>query len=248
MDIKESLKNLNLNEKEVEVYLILLELGESSIIPVRKRALLPRTTVFHILEKLNEKGLVEIIETPSRRLYSPYPPRKILTLLNEEAEKLKDSSEKLKEALPQLNQLYNFSPFQPKVRFFVGQEIKQIYEEILTSPIEEVLYVGETNKLVGILSESFFKSWVLRKVKKGIWTRSIRVKSAESDLFTPKEGLRKARFAPEGFSAPAHIYIYHNSVAILTSAKENFGLVTTSQDFAQTMRNWFEALWQISEE
>jgi sugar-specific transcriptional regulator TrmB len=246
LQIRENLEALGLTEHEIAIYLASLELGESSIIPIKKRIGLPRTTVFRLLEQLKAQGIIEIIETPTRRLYVPYPPRKIVTLLNNQAEKFKEKAENLQNILPELNKLYSASPFQPKVRFFVGDEIEQIYNEILESPIEELLYIGETNKLTSILSKQFFAKWVKKKVEKNIWTRSIRVREQEDLFFDPRKDLRKARFAPKGFEAPSHTYVYHNNVAILTSAKENFGVVITSHEFAATMKNTFQELWKIS--
>lgn len=246
MNIEESLKELGLKENEIDIYLALLELGESSIVPIRKRVHLPRTTVFHALERLDEKGLIDILETPARRIYFPHPPKKIVTLLADQSEKLKDQAEDFKNFLPQLNQLYNISPFQPRVRFFVGGEIKEIYEEILASPINEFLYLGETNKVMSILSRRYLMDFVKRKVEKGIWTKSLRVKKEEDPFFDPKTGLRKVRYLPEGFNAPANIYIYHHNVAIIATAKENFALVVTSKEYAETMKSWHGELWKVA--
>jgi len=246
MNLKELLTQLGLNDKEIKVYLVCLELGESSIVEIRKRAVLARTTVFHCLERLDEKGLIDIVETGKGRIYFPHPPKKIVTLLSEQSEKLKEQAEDFQNYLPELNQIYNVSPFQPKVRFFVGLEMKDIFEEILDSPIEEFMYLGETNKIMSILSKRFLSQFVKSKVEKGIWTKSLRVKREEDPFFDAKTGLRKVRYLPENFKAPANIYIYHHNVAIITTAKENFALVITSKEYAETMRHWFNELWKTS--
>lgn len=246
MAIKDSLQQLGLNEKETAVYLSCLELGESSIVAIRAHTNLARTTVFHALERLEQKGLVEIIETPHRRIYFPHPPKKIVSLLIDQAEKIKLQAESFREHLPELNQLYNVSPFQPKVRLFLGEEIKQIYEEILASPVDEFMYLGETNKILSILSKRYLSEFVKKKVEKGIWTKSLRVKPEEDPFFDPKQGLRRVRYLPESFKAPANIYIYHHNVAIITTSKENFALVVTSKENAETMRSWYNELWKIS--
>jgi len=246
MNIKELLENLGLSQKEITIYLACLELGESSIVSIKKKVNLPRTTVFRALEEIEEKGLIEIIETGKRRIYFPYPPKKIAQILSSKAENLKDQAENFKEMLPELNQLYAFSPFQPKVRMLVGQEIKQVYEEILASPIEEFMYLGETNKILSILSKRYLNDFVKRKVQKQIWTKSLRVVKEEDSFFDPQKGLRKVRYLPEGFKAPANIYIYHNNVAIITTANENFALVVTSKEYAETMKSWFNGLWKTA--
>ncbi|MDO8513785.1 MAG: helix-turn-helix domain-containing protein [bacterium] len=247
MQFDDFLKQLDLSEKEIEVYLACLELGESSIVSIKEKTGLPRTTVFHELENLRDRGLIEITQTATRRIYIPYPPRKIMTLIRGKQEKLQEQAENLEKFLPEFNRLYEFSPFQPRVRFFRGEEIKAIYEEILETPVDEIYYVGETNKLTDILDKNFFIDWVARKVKKGIWTRSVWVRGKIDSFFDPKEGLRKRRIGPVGFECPAHYYIYGDNVAILTSIKENFGVVITSRENATAMRNWFQQLWKVSQ-
>lgn len=245
MELEDFLKQLGLSEKEIEVYLASLEIGEASIVPIKEKTKLPRTTVFHELENLRDKGLIEIIETSTRRIYTPYPPRKIMTLIKGRQEKLQEEADNLQKYLPEFNRLYEFSPFQPRVRFFRGEEIKDIYEEILETPVDEIMYLGETSKVTDILPKSFFESWVPRKVKKGIRTLSLRA-GEDDPFFDPKKDLRKVRYAPKGFVCPVHYYIYGDNVAILTSVKENFGVVITSRENATAMRNWFKELWKIS--
>ncbi|MEI6498490.1 MAG: helix-turn-helix domain-containing protein [bacterium] len=246
MEINNYLYELGLSDKEIKVYLAILELGENPIMPIKKKVGLPRTTAFHALEQLKSFGLIEILETPKRRVYVPYPPRKIVSVFNHKANKLREQAESIQKDMSELNQLFGSATFMPKVRFFVGDEIREIYEEILDSPIDELIFVGETNKIEGILGHNFFRDWVKRKVQKGIWTRSIRVKNEENLFFDPNDSLRKARFAPESFKAPAQIYIYHNSVAIISSANENFATVITSREYAGTMKHWFSELWKVS--
>lgn len=246
MEINDLLKSLDLRENEAEVYLASLELGETNIVPIKEKTGYPRTTVWHILEDLAHRNLIEIIETGKGRHYAAHPPRKILTLIKQEQEELKEKAEVLEKTLPELNRLYQSSPFQPRIRFYRGEEIKQIYEEMLKMPIDEILYVGETGKIAQILHYDFFSDWVKRKVKQGIWTKSLRVKVNDDPFFDPKKDLRKAKYLPEGFKCPVHYYIYGDNVAMLTSAQENFGVLTTSRENATAMRSWFGELWKVS--
>ena len=249
MDIEYYLKKLNLTQKETGVYLACLELGESQIVPIGIKAELPRTTTYHILERLRNQKLIEIIQTKTRRIYAPYPPRNILTLFKTKREKLNQQIYSLEKSLPELNQLYTFSPFQPKIRFFQGKQIKMIYEEILESPIEEEWYVGESNKIINVLGEKYLKKWIKRRVEKGIKAKAIRIFPEETinEIYQPsKKYLRIVKYAPKDFKCPSHILIYGDNVAIITTGKENFGVVISSREFAESMRNWFKQLWKIS--
>jgi sugar-specific transcriptional regulator TrmB len=249
MDIESYLQSLGLNEKEIGVYLANLSLGEVSIVPIVAKTRLPRTTVYHILERLNSEKLIEIITTGTRRMYVPYSPRTILTRLRERKEFIEQQIDGLQHSLPELMQLYNVSPIQPKVRMYHGQEVRQIFEDITNSPIDKIEYVGETTKIVSVTGEVWLKKWIQKRADLGIKSYSIRI--ADEEITDPMYGhsaklARTVRYAPAGFHAPTQVYIYGDSVALITTTAEGFGLIITSRDYATTMRNWFKELWKIS--
>lgn len=249
MDIRSYLDQLGLDDKEIATYLACLELGESSIMPIVKKTDLPKTTVYHLLDRLKEHGLIEIMIRGTKYYYVPYPPKKLLTLYRHKITEAKERAENLAEALPEIDRLYVGSAFQPKVRYFKGQkELREIYDEVLDMPIDEEWYVGETNKLVKALGESYLKKWVHKRVAKNIKSKSIRVASEESKQpeFLSEKLMRSIRYAPESFKSPTHIMIYGDNVAIITTGEEDFGLVVTSREFAETMRHWFKELWKVS--
>lgn len=245
--IKEQLEKLGLDEKEIKAYLAALELGESHILPITQKACLPRTTTFHALERLRDHGLVHIVLRGMRHIYTPVQPRKILTLLRQQKEKMVERIDAFESALPELARLYSVSPFEPKIRFYRGEEIKEIYEEILKASVDQIYYTGDIDRLDEILGKQYLQGWIKRRIEKGIWTYSIRSKKTESEaeIYKPtKEHLRTARYASGQYKSPSHVYIFGDNVAILTSSKENFGILITSRDFATTMKSWFLELWR----
>lgn len=253
MTIEEYLKQLGLSDKEARAYLALLELGESQIVPIAKKTATPRTSLVYILEKLRDRGMITILEHNSRRVYEAVAPRKIVTLLKSEQEKLSENIYSLEQSLPELERVYKLNPFQPKVRFFQGQEeIRRLYNEILDAPIDEAWYVSEIKKIENVLGKQFLKSWIKRRIalhikSKAIWVRSEAVLDEPSYLES-RANARSVRYAPEGFQAPAHTLIYGDNVITITTAKENVGTVITSRDFATTMKSWFHELWKVSSE
>lgn len=251
MDIKNYLKKLNLSDKEIEAYLSLLEMGESHIVPVASKLKLPRTTVYYILERLKEKSLIDINDAKTRRSYQARPIRTVITLLNNEKTSIDESIDELKKNLPELDRQYRLSPFQPKVRFFQDKDIRLIYEEMLEidPKKDNIWYVANTNAISDAFGEEYLRTWIERRIDKKISSRSIRVKEWEvkGNINKPKaQDLRTYRYAPKEFDCPAHIIIYQDNVAIITTSQESFGTVITSKEYATSMRNWFEQLWQIS--
>lgn len=250
IEIEKYLEILGLSNKEIKIYLANLELGETSIMPIVQETRLARTTIYHILEKLRDQRLIEIIESRTRRIYIPYQPRKILTLLEQKQNKLKENIDTFSKTLPELTRLYDFSPYMPKIRIFKGKEAKQIYEEILELPIDETLYVSELTRFEEMIEREYFSGWIKRRVAKGIKAKGILVKSEEvTDEPTYKAGkkyLRTIRYAPKGFKCPGSFSINGDNVSFITTTKESIGFVVTSRDFATSMKNWFRELWKVS--
>jgi sugar-specific transcriptional regulator TrmB len=249
MEIEQYLHNLGLSENEVKVYLACLELGETKIVPVTIEAKLPRTTVFQILDRLKERGLIEIIQKANRRIYVPYPPARILSLLKDQEEKAAEKVNEFKQIFPELNQLYSMYPFQPKVRFFAGEkELRMLYGEILEQPIDEAWFVTEWDKLAAVLGLDFLATWAKKRVKLNIKSKVLYVgKMPDDKTFLPnKEYLRTGKLAPKDFNPQTHTLIFGDNLAYIATGQENFGVVITSREIASSMRIWFKEIWKNS--
>lgn len=251
LELQKYLTEIGLDDKEISVYLTCLQLGEGSIVPIVEKTQLPRTTVFHILERLSKDKLIEIIETETRRIYTPYPPRAILTRLRNRRTIINEQVNAFEDALPELLRMYDVSPFQPKVRMFKGEDIRNIFEDITNTHPETIEYIGETTNIVSVTGERWLKNWIKKRAALEIKSRSIRIASeeiADPMYGQSKELMRTIRYAPTGFQSPMQIYIYGDSVAHISTLAEGFGVIITSQEYATTMRNWFKELWKASSE
>ena len=244
------LENIGLNPKEIAVYLALLELGKANGTQVARKVEITRTSVIYLLEKLEQCNLIKIMQTKSGKEYIAEAPRKILTKLRNERDKAEESIQSFEDALPQLNQLFQKFIYEPKVKFYRGKkEIQTIYKDMLTLPIDEMLYVGSIKEIENVLGRRFMRSWVKQRIIKGTKTKAIRIKEDEKDIAhygSSKEYNREVRFAPNNFKSPAHVEIYGDNVAIVTTADEEIGIVISSRDIAISMKSWFNELWKVS--
>lgn len=244
------LENIGLNSKEIAVYLALLELGKANGTKIARKVEITRTSVIYLLEKLEEYKLIKIMQTRSGKEYIAEAPRKILTKLRNNRDKAEESVQSFEEALPELNQLFQKFIYEPKVKFYRGKkEIQIIYKEMLTLPIDEMLYVGSIVEIEKVLGARFIRTWVKQRIEKGIKTRAIRIEQDEKLVKyyqSAKEYNREVRFAPKSFKSPAHIEIYGDNVAIVTASEEVMGIVISSRDIATSIKSWFNELWKVS--
>ena len=125
MNLKKTLEDYGLSKKEASLYLNCLELGSASVYKISKKAELPRSTCYEVLNTLGNKGLVSSFRKKNIKYYSAEDPRQIIN-------RAKEKVESLEQSLPLLNALYGTSKSKPSVRFYQGLPgMKLILEEIL---------------------------------------------------------------------------------------------------------------------
>src|SRR3989338_4770783 len=100
LKIKELLKKADFSDKEIEVYLILLELGRGVVSEISRKSKISRTTGYVILGSLAEKGIVGISGKEPRQEYVAESPEKLLAYLRNKSEEQKKIAEDAENLLP----------------------------------------------------------------------------------------------------------------------------------------------------
>ena len=103
--------------------------------------------------------------------------------------------------------------------------------------------------LFEIPGQSYMQQYVKERIAKGYLLRVIRSKPKEVSETWPTSATerRELRYAPNDMVFENTTYIYDDKVTLISTSKENFGMIIESREYAQTMRNLFEALWITSE-
>lgn len=84
LPIYKSLIKIGFSDKEIVVYLALLELGKRTVSAIARKAGINRTTVYDILETLISKKLVSISGKEPLQEYVAESPDNILSMLRDE--------------------------------------------------------------------------------------------------------------------------------------------------------------------
>lgn len=244
MEIKEILKQINIEGKRAEVYLACLESGGSTAYLIAKKIGLKRPTVYDIINQLMKEGLVYKSIRGNIKYYSPADPQ---ILFN----KLKEKEEKVKSIMPHLQNLYNSPKSKPLIRYFEGKEgIREMYEDSLRNlkKGDEILaYVGE-DTLQNM--PEYAEDYINRRVEKNIRLRGIYKKSPEIMRYMKnnQSQLRDAKFLEEkDFPVSNETNIYKNKVAIASFGTEMFGMIIESEEIARSQKAIFELAWKGAE-
>ncbi len=238
MDYKEILREFDLREAEVSVYINLLKKGESTAQEIARISEIPRTTVYHILDRLLNKGLVGSVTKKSITYFQANHPKVII-------QQLEDKKKRLETVLPQINSLIGTIREKPKATIFEGVKgIRSVLEDVLEAK-QEILHYGDISSLTNALP-FVFPLFIVKRVGKKI---PIRIIGKKEDIHnklirSQKKELRKFVFVPDKFAFKSNIFIYNTKVAILMLSKEPYyAIVIDNEEFYETQKINFELLW-----
>lgn len=241
--IKKVLHSLGLTAEEVEIYLAGLELGESSVQNLAKKACVKRPTAYNILTELINKGLFYQTFKGKKRFFNAEDPDKLkLSLKQKEVELVK--------ILPEIKSIYNSPATKPKIKFYEGVAgAIAVYEETLNLTAEgsEILSYAGIKNVFEIFPKGYAEEYFKKRVAKNITAEVIAIDSEESREWqkNAEKEMRKIILVPENqqlFSGDTEIY--GDKVALI-SYKENFmAVVIESKEIANMQRFIFNLAWQ----
>ncbi|HEY5714394.1 MAG TPA: helix-turn-helix domain-containing protein [Candidatus Gracilibacteria bacterium] len=236
------LQTLGLNEKEIKVYLTLLELGMVPAANIAKKIEIPKSTVLFLLERLVALGYAEKTQRSNTQYFFTDPK----LLLEAKKKALEAESRALEEVMPLLSEMKNPYSSRPRVTFFEGVGgCKKLYRKMLEAD-HEVLEFGIHKDLEDKMGAEFMDQFIVDRVKKGLYLRAISSPNAvDKALSKLDEGhLREQKFLSEKEETYSSIAIYGEKVMLLNLRHDAFGILIESAEISQTLRTIFEVLWQ----
>src|SRR6185295_7053622 len=122
MQIQVILKNFGLSEKEIAVYLALIELGPSSVREISAKSKVNRGTSYDILKSLIAQGVVSYYNKESKQYFMAEDPEKLLSAIDQKKEDLDEVRENINQNLPLLKTLFGKQGGKPVVKFYEGSK------------------------------------------------------------------------------------------------------------------------------
>lgn len=242
-----ALTKAGLTAQEANVYLTLLYLGPSNAGKITSKSGIHRRNVYDCIERLIEKGLVSYYRQGKKRFFEAAHPNRLLQVMVEKEERIKDSYNDIKAMLPELISNYKFSSFKHEASVFRGREgLKTIFEDILETG-KENLILGAESKAPKILKHyltKFHERRITKKIKERfLFNSSERGRGKKLSIMPYTE----VRFMPAPYNPSATINIYDNKTAIITWVEEEpLGILIENQHIARGMKEYFELMWKIS--
>ncbi|MCF7871496.1 helix-turn-helix domain-containing protein [Candidatus Woesearchaeota archaeon] len=226
-----ALENIDLNEKEITIYLVLLKVGKLSGGKIAERISTHRRTVYDALSSLVEKGLVTYVIYNKIKYFSAVDPKRIVDIVDER-------SSAVKRMLPKLEALQKKSIEDAKVEIYQGiKSIKHIFEEILTYKSYSVLGSGKPlRELLGPFFLLFQKEKKIKKISSKIIISEM---YSTDDVSTKSFG--EIRFIKD-YDPPTTTYIYGSKVAIIIS-EPPLAILIDNNHVNSSFKLYFDKIW-----
>jgi sugar-specific transcriptional regulator TrmB len=240
-NINSVLENYGLNEKESQVYLALLCIGDATAKEISDYSNIKRTTIYPIAEKLAKRGILGQYKARYGTHFAAINPRKLIG-------RLESIKSELTNILPELEAMEKKDISRPKVKYFEGKTgYLEIINESLNGYSFEVLYLGSAQELNEIITEKYVTDvYIPERLKRKIKFRQLVFNDNFSNKLKKNDPteLRVTKFLPNEYPFNSNMLIYGNKVAYFSSKNELATMLIESQDIAQMERQKFEIFWR----
>jgi len=240
-DIKQTLKELGLEDGEVALYLASLKLGEAGMSELAREAQIKRTSAYVIFQALEKKGLMGSFKMRSGLKFVATPPHILVSKTQKELDDLKN-------ILPQLNSLSQKPDQKPQITYYEGREGYFIAcEDSLKTPNSTVRHIGSISEIHKVVGEDWdLNYYIPSRLKKHISFKALYFKSQMPQSFLNANHaaiLREVKYLPENHLYNSSKLIFGNKVAIFSSKKELVTVIIESAEIAAAEIQLFDTIW-----
>ncbi|MBS3168666.1 hypothetical protein J4216_06065 [Candidatus Woesearchaeota archaeon] len=230
----EKLSHIGLTEIESKVYINLLEYGKSNPSVLSRKTGVHRRSIYDVLDRLIEKGLVSYIVENGKRVYMPTDPKRIQDLIEEQKQDILS-------LMPDLEAKFYHSKGKQETLFFRGKEgIKTIFEDQINEG-KDVYIIGASH-IAKELLRFYIPHYTNKRIKKKIKLHAIYSgKKHQSPV-----PLSEVKYLPESFASLVSTNIYGNKAAIILWIQDPVAILIKQPDIAKTFKNYFDLLWKIA--
>lgn len=240
MNLNKTLEKYGLSENESKVLLNVYRQTDATSFKISKETKIPKTTVYHTLESLREKGLVNSWKKNNVTYFYAESPKQLIKVLE-------DKIAVAEEIIPELR-LMSRDKNRPSTRMYTGKEgIKTVLSDVLETAKTEKLNFIEAifNKEFEEYFPKYTKKWIEDREKMKLRARILQPggsswvgKSYENNDF------RETRILSGQFPIDGSMIIYKNKIAFFSvKDSEMYSVIIDSDTFSNIVRQLFLFSW-----
>lgn len=244
--LEKELQEIGLNEKEAKVYLASLELGQSVVQDIAKKADLNRATAYFIIDNLMKRGLMSSFHHGKKQFFVAADPDKLIDIASQEKQRIEKREGILKKLLPQLQSINNKITDKPVVRYYEGKEgLITVTEEFLKSAGDIAYMIYPVDKVNNLLTKEDRESLRKKRLDKNIKTEVIY--TYENGVLQNSSDGTRIKIPHDKFPISCDIAIYGDKVRIASLEDKLVGIIIEDKNIAETLRSIFKLAKEAAE-
>ncbi|MFA6177515.1 MAG: helix-turn-helix domain-containing protein [Candidatus Paceibacterota bacterium] len=250
MQIQVVLKNFGLSEKEIAVYLALIELGASSVRTISLKAKINRGTTYDILKSLINLGIISYYNKESKQYFIAERPETLLAVIDKKQEELKEVKENIEESLPLFKTIFEKQGGKPVVKLYEGViGIRHILEDVLKSMdrVKDKTYYVYSSSTVRKNVHQAMKDFSNKRIHRKIKVKTIALgEGGDTVGLDERKWMQLPDTKGQENLRSTYEIIYCGKVAhiSLDNAENPVGVVIENQEIYHTQKLIFEYNWK----
>lgn len=243
------LLSLGLSDSEVTVYLAMVG-GARTARDLQKLTELKRPTIYYALGCLEKRSLISKTGLEGDKRFFLEPFDRLKTIAQEKSQEATRLQQEITGLIPFFASSTKPANQKPTVAFYEGTEaVKNVVMEVLSSKKKKIESIAPDNNFFWGVGSEFVKRFVSERSRRGIVTRNLwesKVKPEVIQMYY--SGPSEVRILPpsmkDKFSTV--IFLYDDKTLYVSSLKNSYCVLITSQEHHDTMQAIFEGLWGAS--
>ena len=244
MDIS-ILKKIGLDDKEIRVYLKLLEYGAISVRGLAEISELNRGTTYDILKRLQEMGLISYYYQEKKQKFVAEEPEKLLEILKNKEREIKETEIRILSLIPELKSIQGKEGARPTSKFYENKSgIRTILDDLLFSMSEldkknREYYIYSSTEASSDINKAY-PTFTKERIKKEIAVKCISLAKGGG-----VHGLDERRWMDTDEDSATFILIYANKCAFISRDSQGLpvGVIIENKMIYETQRMIFLKLW-----
>jgi len=231
------LQEIGLSEKEVKVYLSLIQVDRDGVQDIAKKTGINRTTVYPVIESLQKKGLVSEVQEGKKIEYMAEPPERLETFVERQRVVFEEHTKRLKDVIPQIKSLERKNGERPVVKYFEGRDgAVSAYEEFYgmhNIETREGYFIYNRDLLDSRFTPAERDRFLKIRTGKHVSPISVYTKSEGDYQFTTPG--KRMRIDSEKYPISADITIIEDRIVASTLGENPVTILIKSKDLAQSL-------------
>jgi len=232
--IFEVLKEVGFEDREIKIYLTLINSGDLTALMISKNTHIDRTTTYDILEKLIFKGVVSSYTKNNTKQFHALTPDKLLLYFREKYSSLEMIIPMLKKSSNQTKNVVTCELFQGK--------------EGLRSVLKDLIDTAKSYRVISIRKEyetilGFFHEQGVLKLNE-FNAKECAIVEKDSKFKKLKNG--EYRYLNKKLISPITTLIYENKVIFFIWNEPYFAIQIENESLAKAQNEYFELMWNIA--